>query len=1378
MSFPNTLTIFINTRIRGYPKIKYEPDMTVSNIKSETVYFNPLIKLDKSTVNSIPSGYPQTEKYTQFFNKNDFNSLVNRSITSNFQKRLTLEEATKGGIVDNNISVTLDTLFRKNANFYIRGKPYTIYSHEWINGDWQIDTKSFEKNILSSTYGQGLYGAQQNAMIQNRLAMDELKKFKLEHSGIVQGFAVSTDMSKFNDEYTSDLGKGVSKPKTPAEVAASAESLKQWGKEEVPKIARKLATKQLVYQTIVNLDEEANLSNDPISLNILYSVDRNYSEDIKLNRKILEPLYQDLLQKGEQYKIIKDKYDKSVGTYRAITGNNLTTPVAVRATESNNLPVASVATKGVSENTQGVSENNIFKNKKNYDDTVEKINQFIDQLKKQKQTYQNIIANPQIKNQLIQIIILLETYKTQFLNTFLETLKLLVSKINVQMIYIIALYNFYSQLYISKQNYFKSQNTENNHQNILVLNMIKFDVQCYKNIMSNMDSNANKELSNNFISLKSCVLIVEKFIQKNKAIPKNYTELLMQYYNNPRLLRINRYQFDIYMFSILKYDQIIDLGMWKILYRQTDVFLNNIKETIIGKTDGNVVNEGKLSVARSAIDQYNEKYTQQQRDALVTNISKLNQPLQEQTQSSFDFQDTKNFKQQKNDYIRMQTTIVLCYDLITIYSKISAIKYSREISLVTTRTNLGNIINKIFERTLDCYNQILKDNAMIPFIPDYLFWDSQTYKDAKSLSNSIKITAQVFKDNKNKTETYKLLMKSLKLKYFAAVDLLIPQISKLGILKKCRQIVENDEDSDSDDDSVYNDDDEPLTPGEKLTQFFLREYEKNLDSTNSILLRGNISFLYDDGVRDGVVDILPNNEIVNIIDSWNIIDNAGGGDCLFLAASMLFNNDLINNGKLSNNPFANTDGFYSQSSLRQAIADPTYGITNEEIARWDDHRNIAAIDVDDPATTPDDIAYKREFSFLLDDDGNWIGDDPEAVRDVIRQNGKYWGDQTSIFILERIFEIKFIIIDTTTKTPFPQGTTVRFITHAGINSHGVVKSYALVAGTNEYLYEIEDIDYITHRQISSIYNNITASPSGNYRVVPSNANEDIANDLTHFAFILLTVLENGVQHWEIMNSTIDGKFIYTFAEIPNYLKYLIFKTQWKFANPATRIASWFGHNNEFNDYLEVMQEHYEHARDNSPVRLENIRNGIAPALASDGPTAPIGPRRPFIPPVNPPLKKKKGKGLFKKGGGFYEDEESDESENILIGGQINSRNRYVNINRPNTSFDDSKLSYYVVVDLELYPGESIPLLKQPVIACNLRYEKIRQAFADMFGLVYQPLDFYQRGHVAPSSVKYIKSDDENGPQEQSRYDTRRYRPYYGGMKYGGMKKNKTRRVFK
>jgi hypothetical protein len=108
---------------------------------------------------------------------------------------------------------------------------------------------------------------------------------------------------------------------------------------------------------------------------------------------------------------------------------------------------------------------------------------------------------------------------------------------------------------------------------------------------------------------------------------------------------------------------------------------------------------------------------------------------------------------------------------------------------------------------------------------------------------------------------------------------------------------------------------------------------------------------------------------------------------------------------------------------------------------------------------------------------------------------------------------------------------------------------------------------------------------------------------------------------------------------------------------------------------------------------------------------------------------------------------------------------------------DSKLSYYIIIDLELYPGESIPLIKQPVIACNLRYEKIRQAFADMFGFAYHPLDFYKRDHVAPSSVKYRKDGESREYENFSRFnnnyrrpiDTRRFHVSYGGGK-------KTRRL--
>ena len=191
--------------------------------------------------------------------------------------------------------------------------------------------------------------------------------------------------------------------------------------------------------------------------------------------------------------------------------------------------------------------------------------------------------------------------------------------------------------------------------------------------------------------------------------------------------------------------------------------------------------------------------------------------------------------------------------------------------------------------------------------------------------------------------------------------------------------------------------------------------------------------------------------------------------------------------------------------------------------------------------------------------------------------------------------------------------------------------------------------------------------------------------------------------------------------------------QWKFF--VGRDASWFGINNVTRDYFNLLQQRYEHVRDNAPQRLQNIANGVDPANASIA----LGPRR------------------------------------GMIGGQISNKNRYVNVYNDNAPrIDDSKLSYYVIIDLELYPGESIPLIKQPVIACNLRYEKIRQAFADMFGLAYHPLEFYKSGHVAPSSVKYRKEGESREGEYRPRFnnnygyrppvDTRRFHVSYAGGK--------------
>jgi hypothetical protein len=89
--------------------------------------------------------------------------------------------------------------------------------------------------------------------------------------------------------------------------------------------------------------------------------------------------------------------------------------------------------------------------------------------------------------------------------------------------------------------------------------------------------------------------------------------------------------------------------------------------------------------------------------------------------------------------------------------------------------------------------------------------------------------------------------------------------------------------------------------------------------------------------------------------------------------------------------------------------------------------------------------------------------------------------------------------------------------------------------------------------------------------------------------------------------------------------------------------------------------------------------------------------------------------------------------------------RYVSSNRGNSAFSsnrDSRLSYYVIIDLELYPGkDGIPMAQKAVLACQNRYEKIRQAWAKLFGLVYRPNELYVTGFTAPSSSKYRNSRD-------------------------------------
>jgi len=181
MSIPNTLTIYMNTRIPGFQKLKYRPSMTVpeaKNAKDENIYFDPLVKLTKQVIQSPPLNPGENKEKqvaSQFFNRGMFETMVNRYVSSVFSGQLLdkegdtlntkLKKAVENNNINQNISLTLETLFRPNSIITIGGKPYTIYSYQWTNGDWKVDTKLY--NLNNNLVNASPFGRKGQIIIQN-----------------------------------------------------------------------------------------------------------------------------------------------------------------------------------------------------------------------------------------------------------------------------------------------------------------------------------------------------------------------------------------------------------------------------------------------------------------------------------------------------------------------------------------------------------------------------------------------------------------------------------------------------------------------------------------------------------------------------------------------------------------------------------------------------------------------------------------------------------------------------------------------------------------------------------------------------------------------------------------------------------------------------------------------------------------------------------------------------------------------------------------------------------------------------------------------------------------------------------------------------------
>ena len=177
---PDQLNIIIRTSVPGYQKIEYKPSMTIKDSDEKGVKFNPLIKLNQSTIDKIPQEY----RIKQFFNKGLFQSLLNYNGGTPAKSLL---QATRNGYVDNNINVTLNSIFPVGSVIYIGKKPYAISDHQWTKGDWKIDIKQKKEEIDPSKI--------RDPKLYTELVRDEIISGEEEFSQLPESIIVGNNYS-------------------------------------------------------------------------------------------------------------------------------------------------------------------------------------------------------------------------------------------------------------------------------------------------------------------------------------------------------------------------------------------------------------------------------------------------------------------------------------------------------------------------------------------------------------------------------------------------------------------------------------------------------------------------------------------------------------------------------------------------------------------------------------------------------------------------------------------------------------------------------------------------------------------------------------------------------------------------------------------------------------------------------------------------------------------------------------------------------------------------------------------------------------------------------------------------------------------------------
>ena len=631
---PKRMNIIFYTKTNQFGRKIYTPQMSIPTTSSSYVNFNPLVKINKDTFfrenNIKPNDTTalNSKVIDIFLNKQKFDELLNKIVIDSNKKELTIQQSCNDKVIDNNIKVTLDVLFKPGNVLEIDKKPYTVNSYTWMDGDWLIYSNDLKKNQLEDSEPKGFYGYRNRSMYENererKFTAKAFKELTTEIPTCLKGDIKGKSLLEIGD------GE-IAKDQMKADIISNEKkmdpaTIQSFFSEE----NEKLTTKYLFLPFNLNYKVPSFLK-DPISVSLFY-LGYDFSKEIG-NFPRLKKIFDELNTTQTELKKLIDDISSRTGNTKT---NEVEEEIANKKRSEYNQEIEFYnkkiqELKKILENKNNIKKCNDYEmseiivridtllaniqKRDNPDPTdfkpieilIETINQRINKCKSSGISYNNTYKFKEIITSITNIIKTLEdkiqeyqkqikSYernnlisqytslksadkyidkKKEYLTNCSKTLELIKQKIEKQNQYLLLFIQFYKLLYDFKKKELTDIASQLNPDQNFFLKMmnqiILFDLTIYNTIYN--DGGYKKCIEQTKGLIEQCI----ERINKNNSIKNNIKDELNNQKNDLTIL-------ESYNTLIYYTNYVVDMEFWKIFSSKTteikSILSNTLSKTI------------------------------------------------------------------------------------------------------------------------------------------------------------------------------------------------------------------------------------------------------------------------------------------------------------------------------------------------------------------------------------------------------------------------------------------------------------------------------------------------------------------------------------------------------------------------------------------------------------------------------------------------------------------------------------------------------------------------------------------------------------------------------------------------------------------------------